>query len=292
MTAGEDVADGGETRPRVAIVGFGRAGGAIALALDRAGCEIAATWSRSRTGRRRANALCGAPVVDRPEQALDTADVVVVAVPDDAIREVADGLAPAVRPGRLVVHTSGSVSVEALSPVRDAGARIGSLHPLQTLPDPERGADALRGAAVAVTCEPEDRPFLSRLASRWGGRPFPLPDEAKTVYHTAAVFASNYVVSLLWAAAQLLEEAGVPRGSALLGPLVRSTVENVAEWGPEAALTGPVARGDLEAVRRHVGALAGRSAPEPLLGAYRALAGLTAAVASRDPEAVREVVEA
>lgn len=276
----------------MAIVGFGRAGGAIALALEEAGYEIGATWSRSRAGRQRAQTLCEAPVLDRPEQTLGTADVAIMAVPDDAIRDVAEGLAGGVRPGQHVVHTSGSMSVEALAPVREAGARTGSLHPLQTLPSPERGADALRGAAVAVTCEPEDRQFLSRLASGWGGRPFPLLDEAKTVYHAAAVFASNYVVSVLWAAAELLEEAGVSQGSALLEPLVRSTVENVAVRGPEGAITGPVARGDLESVRHHVETLAGRSAPEPILGAYRALAELTAAVASGDAERVREAVGA
>lgn len=276
----------------MAIVGFGRAGGAIALALEGAGYEIGATWSRSRAGRRRAHDLCEAPVLDRPEQTLGTADVAIVAVPDDAIRDLAEEVARGVRPGQRVVHTSGSTSVEALAPVREAGGRIGSLHPLQTLPDPERGAHALRAAAVAVTCEPEDRQFLSRLASGWGGRPFSLPDEAKTAYHAAAVFASNYVVAVLWAAAELLEEAGVSHGSALLEPLVRSTVENVVADGPERALTGPVARGDLEAVRRHVDVLAGRSAPEPILGAYRALAELTAAVASRDTRTVREAVGA
>lgn len=279
-------------RPKVAVVGCGRAGGAIGLALQRAGHDIVATWSHSRTGRRRAQRLLGAPVLEDPADVAATGDLVVLSVPDDAIAGIAQRLAEGVRAGALVVHTSGATSIEALAPVREAGGRIGSLHPLQTLPDPERGAEALRGAGVAVTCAPDEREYLSRLVGAWDGRPFPLSDEAKVLYHAAAVFASNAVVACLWASKELLAEAGVDNAGALLAPLVRSTVENVAARGPEDAITGPVARGDLHAVRRHVAALVRRAEPEPVLGAYRALAELTAAVAARDPEAVREALEA
>ena len=277
-------------RPSVAVVGCGRAGGSIALALDRAGYRIAALWSRSRAGRQRAHRLLDAPVLATPADAAHEADVTFVAVPDDAVAGVAAWVAEGVVPGRRVVHTSGSVSVEALAPAREAGARIGSVHPLQTLPDARRGADALVGAAVAVTCDPSDRRSLHRLVSAWGGRPFPLPDESKTLYHAAAVFASNYVVASLWAAAELLERAGVPNGNALLWPLVRQSVENVAARGAERSITGPVARGDAGVVRRHIDALRANGADTgPILEAYRSLALLTASLAGTDDGILDEV---
>jgi predicted short-subunit dehydrogenase-like oxidoreductase (DUF2520 family) len=175
------------------------------------------------------------------------------------------------------VHTSGGVSIEALAPVRKAGGRIGSVHPLQTLPNAQTGAEALRGAAVAVTCSPENRNVLFRLARAWGGRPFLLPDEAKPVYHAAAVFASNYIVTSVWAAMELMRSVGVRDARPALAPLIESTVRNTIERGPNRAITGPVARGDTQAVRRHVQALreADRSSGH-LPEAYRAMARLTA----------------
>lgn len=276
-------------RPRIAIVGCGRAGGSIGLALQRAGYEISGVWSASRAGRQRAAALLDAPVFPEPSDAARTAGMVIVAVPDDHITEIAEAVAPGVRGGVRVAHTSGATSVEALAPVRELGGRIGSLHPLQTLPDPRRGAEALQGAAVAVTCDPGDHAYLSRIASGWGGRPFRLPDEAKVLYHAAAVFASNSVAACLWAAGELLREAGVRGGPALLRPLVEATVDNVSASGPRRALTGPVVRGDLDALRRHVEALDERS-DDVVCDAYRALAKLTAAAVQRDLAAIEEAV--
>jgi predicted short-subunit dehydrogenase-like oxidoreductase (DUF2520 family) len=138
----------------------------------------------------------------------------------------------------------------------------------------------LHGAAVAVTCAPEDRLDFFRLSRAWGGRPFLLPDEAKPRYHAAAVFASNFVVSSVWAATALLRDAGVRDSTAVLAPLLRATVENVVARGPEKAITGPIARGDTKTVRRHVEALA---AAEPeVLDAYRAMARLTAHLVGMD----------
>jgi predicted short-subunit dehydrogenase-like oxidoreductase (DUF2520 family) len=246
-------------RSTVALIGNGRAGGAIRIALQRAGYDVAVLPR-------------GAPHA--------TADVTIVAVPDHAIEGVAADLAPGAA-GRLVVHTSGATSVEALREVRSSGGRVGSLHPLQTLPDAERGAEALRGAPVAVTCEDADRATLHALAAAWGGVPFDLPDEAKPLYHAAAILASNDVVALLAAARELLEHAGVP--PEVHDRLVAATVENVAAVGPKAALTGPVARGDLDVVRSHVEAIKALGADgEPILDAYRALTVLTGRLAGVD----------
>lgn len=269
--------------PTISIVGAGRVGSAIALALTEAGYKVAAAWSRSRGGRQRAHALLGVPVLD-PAEVAAAGQIVFLTVPDDAIAEMAATIAPGVRPKSLVVHTSGGTSIDALQAVRDAGARTGSLHPLQTIPDAKRGAEALNGSAVAVTSpERAQSAPLMRIARAWGGKPFFLPDDAKLVYHAAAVFASNYVVSSVWAATTLFETVGVRNARDLLAPLVRASVENVLQRGGARAITGPVIRGDVDAVRRHVHALrdadpTGRA----IANGYRHLARMTAALANGD----------
>lgn len=262
----------------MSIIGAGRAGRSIGLALREAGFPITAVWSRSRATD---DMFPGSPAAG-PADAARAADVVVVAVPDDAIAGVATEAAAGVRAGALVFHTSGATSVEALAAMRDAGARTASAHPLQTLPDPYRGAAALRGAAVAVTCEPPDRAELFGIVRSWGGEPFELDDGAKTVYHAASVFASNYLVAGLGAAHTLLAIAGVPAG--VLHPLVRASVDNALATGPRAALTGPAARGDVGTIARHLDAMPTVS----MRDAYRAMAVLASELAGSDiAEAVR-----
>jgi predicted short-subunit dehydrogenase-like oxidoreductase (DUF2520 family) len=271
-------------KPTVSIVGAGRVGGAIGLALARAGYTITAAWSRSRAGRQRAHNLLGVPVLE-PADTAAAGDVVFLSVPDDALAGMAEQIAAGVHKGQFVVHTSGGMPVATLAPLEDAGARIGSLHPLQTVPDAQRGAEALQGAAVAVTSDDAERLALMRLARAWGGRPFVLADDAKRVYHAAAVFASNYVVSTVWAATTLFQQIGIRNAGDLLSPLVRATVDNVLQRGGPKSITGPVARGDVELVRRHVDALRQADrADGAIADAYGALARMTASLIGDDVE--------
>lgn len=268
--------------PTVSIVGAGRVGGAIGIALARAGYTVTAAWSRSRAGRQRAHRLLDVPVLDAAEAAA-AGDVVFLSVPDDALGEMTETIGPGVRKGQFVVHTSGGASIDVLDRLRASGVRTGCLHPLQTIADAERGADALDGAAVAVTSENPERLALMRLARAWGGRPFALADEAKRIYHAAAVFASNYVVSSVWAATTLLQSIGIRNAGELLGPLVSNSVENVIARGGAKAITGPVARGDAELVKQHVAALREADPTDhAITDAYRALAKLTASLAGGD----------
>jgi predicted short-subunit dehydrogenase-like oxidoreductase (DUF2520 family) len=270
--------------PTVSIVGAGRVGGAIGIALARAGYTITAAWSQSRSGRSRAHRLLDVPVLE-PADAAAAGDIVFLSVPDDAIAEMAEQLRPAMRKGQFVVHTSGGTSIDVLEPLRENGVRAGCLHPLQTIADAERGVEALQGAAVAVTSESADRPPLMRLARAWGGRPFVLADEAKPIYHSAAVFASNYVVTSIWAATTLFQSIGIRNAGDLLGPLVRNSVENVLTRGGPKAITGPVARGDADLVANHIAALREADPTDhAITDAYRALACLTASLAGGDVE--------
>ncbi|MEX0874685.1 MAG: Rossmann-like and DUF2520 domain-containing protein [Actinomycetota bacterium] len=276
-------------RPTVSIVGCGRVGGAIGLALRAAGYEITAVWSQSRAGRQRAHRLLDAPVLE-PAAVAAAGDVVFLSVSDDAIADMAKQIAPGVRKGKYVVHTSGGVSVSTLQPALRAGAHVGSIHPLQTIPDAVTGAEALRGAAVAVTCEPKDRQALHRIARAWGGQPFVLSDEDKSIYHAAAIFASNYVVSTLWAATELLRSIGIRTPAPLLEPLVRTSVDNFFATGPAKAITGPVVRGDTGVVRRHIADLKKADHPtgDRIRSTYRSLARLTAALAGTDPDVIEK----
>jgi predicted short-subunit dehydrogenase-like oxidoreductase (DUF2520 family) len=265
---------------RIGIVGAGRAGGALARALAAAGWPVVAVASRSpASAARLAGALPDARPVANPQAVADAADLVFLTVPDAAIGPVAASVAW--RPGQAVAHTSGVDSLGSLAPARQAGALVGSLHPLQTFA-PSPAADPLAPFA-GITCALEgDAALLPRLEAvvgALGAQPLCLPAEAKPLYHAAAVVASNYLVTLLHLAAELWGTFGVDERTAVaaLLPLVQGAVDNVAAHGPGRALTGPIARGDAATVAKHLAAIAG-ARPEAL-PPYRALALATLALA-------------
>ncbi len=259
---------------RLTIVGPGRAGGSIGIAARAAGHDVVAVI----TGP---SGSVPAQLADRvavPRELADVAvDLTVLAVRDSDIAPVARRLS-VLRPQTVAtVHLSGFTSVEALRPEPGdllLGA-IGSFHPLQTLPDAETGARSLRGAHVAVTTtDGALESSLRQFAASMGLRPFSLTDAAKPAYHAAAACAANSVVEALALAEDLFRHAGVD--PAVAEPLTRQVVTNVFELGAEAALTGPVARGDLATVLGHVDAAGGVSG-----GTAEQLRLLTAALALR-----------
>jgi predicted short-subunit dehydrogenase-like oxidoreductase (DUF2520 family) len=259
----------GEKAGALALVGPGRAGTAVVTALAAAGWRVAAVAGRApdAPSTEAAAARFGAPALPVADAGRD-ADLVVIATPDAAIGEVATALAPAVRPDALVVHLSGARGVDALGAVP---ARTGALHPLQTLPSAEAGAARLAGAWCAVAGDPQ----VAELARQLGMRPIAVADEDRAAYHAAACIAANHLVALL---AQVEQVAPVPLEAFL--PLIRAAVDNVADFGAAAALTGPVARGDVETVRSHLGALTDADRD-----AYLALARRAYALSGRrDPE--------
>jgi len=181
-----------------------------------------------------------------------------------------------------VVHLAGSVGVDALAPVAEARTDVdlGALHPLQTLPSPEAGAARLPGswAAVAGSVRVPD------LATSLGLVPFTVADADRAAYHAAASVASNHLIALLGQVERIASDARVP--FAAFEPLVRATLDNAFALGPSAALTGPVARGDVDTVVRHLGAV-----DESEHRAYKALAAAAARLVDRDDDqALREVL--
>ena len=248
----------------VGVIGPGRAGVGLALALTRAGYDVRLHGRAAKPVPPPLTLSVGPPLGDRPPAWLPQAGVVILAVRDDAIRPLADTLAraAAVRPEQVVLHLSGVQGQEALGPLVSSRAALGSLHPLQTISDPERAPERLRGAWAAVEGMPRAVDTAERLAHALGMRPFRIASQAKAMYHAGAVFASNYFVVVEAVAQRLLRHAGLSAAEAwqALRPLVEGTLENLIRHDPVAALTGPVARGDEDTIRRHVAALTGDDA--------------------------------
>ncbi len=243
----------------ITLVGPGRAGTAVCLAAKRAGHRIVAVAGRSPESTGPVAELLDASPLKLTEEMPDV-DLLIVAVRDDAIADVAAGIrAPHVD---AAVHLSGLTPVDALAPLERSGAAIGVLHPLQTLPTPEAGADALAGSWIAVSTSDETlRSTLEAFAASLGARPFTIPEAARAVYHAAAATAANGIVSVLAVAASLFDAAGVPFDAAR--PLVDAVVANAFRLGPDVALTGPIVRGDVGTVRAQVAAVS-EHAPEEL----------------------------
>jgi predicted short-subunit dehydrogenase-like oxidoreductase (DUF2520 family) len=242
----------------IGVIGAGRAGRGIAVALARAGHHVTLLSRRTSSPAPAGVSLLVAPdgptkgwVADHP--------ILICAVPDDTIRPLAEQIAGlgAVTNEHVILHLSGALGQEALGPLVPTGAALGSLHPLQTISDPDRAPERLRGAWAAVEGTPRAEETADRLARAVGLRPFRLAPKAKPLYHAAAVFASNYFVVVAAVAQRLLRHAGLSDADAwaALRPLVAGTFENMATADPRAALTGPVARGDAATIVRHLYAL-------------------------------------
>ncbi len=259
---------------RLTIVGPGRAGGSIAIAAARAGHQISGVVSRS--GLTTFGPLVG------PEAPLPESDLLLIAVRDEAISEVAEDLADRAGSIPVAAHLSGFVPLTALRVLADHGLSTGGFHPLQTLPNPERGADALAGAFVGIDGDAFALDVLTHLASSLGMEPFRLDDTIRPAYHAAAAAASNFVLTALATSGDLFDSAGVdPR---VARPLVEQAVANFYEQGA-AALTGPIARADTDTVIGHLEAA--RTVSEEVGRQFRLMAEATAIRAGKSDEVGR-----
>jgi predicted short-subunit dehydrogenase-like oxidoreductase (DUF2520 family) len=189
--------------------------------------------------------------------------LLIIAVPDDEIAKVDQTLAKHLPQMDLagVVHTSGALAGSEFKRLSAAGVPVGSLHPLQTFPH-KGPSPTLKGIYFTVEADEILRPVLFRLVQKMGGLPLELPAEGKSLYHTAAVFASNFLPVLLREARELLVAAGIEEANVrpMLAPLMRTSLENCLNGGEVEALTGPIARGDAATIRRHLEVL-GQTSP-------------------------------
>ena len=256
--------------PWVGIVGAGAVGTALGVALSRAGWPVAGVAARNPGRRARfASLVPGARGFAEATALLDEAELIVLAVPDDAIAEVVRSIR--LHSGQALVHTSGLLGAEVLAPAMAAGTQIGSFHPLVAFADTERAVAALRGATVAVEGDDHLVALLAEMAEAIGATAVRLAPGSKPAYHAAAVLSAGGVVALLDAVARLGAVAGLDERAslAIYLPLVRQTLDNAAALGIRDALTGPFTRGDAGTLDTHLAAL--RAHAPDVLDLYRAL---------------------
>lgn len=246
------------TPESIALIGCGKAGLSVTLALKAAGWSVAGCASRSHESSMRGAQWLTCPVRDLPKE-LAPGVPLLLAVPEDVLAEVDGRVAREDRhlDGRVVLHLSGALPARALECCRTGGARVGSFHPIMTLPEPLTGARRLRQATFALEGRPEAMAVMKTMAQAISGRFFPLSPKGKTLYHAACVSASNYVVALVAESQDLLLLAGADPNLALpaFEALLQGTVENIYASGPIQAMTGPFERGDASTVAAHLHAL-------------------------------------
>jgi predicted short-subunit dehydrogenase-like oxidoreductase (DUF2520 family) len=249
----------GAPRPSLAIIGAGRAGSALAIAAHEAGYVVAAVASRRGEVARALADTVGAQALPTPLAAVASADLTLLAVPDGAITSVAAAIAASgmTLRGRGVVHLGARFGPGMIASLRTAGAEVGVLHPLQALAGPE-SASLLDGSFFRVDAFGRLRARLLTFVTALGARPLEVDPAQAPLYHAAAVLAGNAPLALLAEATRLLEAAGVSRADAheALAALLEGAARNARRGGPAAALTGPVARGDSDAITAHLEALA------------------------------------
>lgn len=267
---------------RVAIIGPGRVGGALALGLHRAGHQVTTVAGRAPTSESLAAFTRLVPTARSVEvaKAPKGVDLVVVTTPDDLVAHVVGLAAQAdtISPGQRWVHTSGGHGLEALRVARAAGARVAACHPAMTIPDPVSGVDRLPGTSWAVTADHDDRHWATQLVRDLGGRPRRVKQKDRALYHTGLSIGANGAAAVVTLARDLLLGAGVADPGEFLGPLTAAAVEGAAHQGVD-ALTGPIRRGDASTVRRHLEELR-TSFPEGV-HAYLSLADLLVSQAAR-----------
>jgi predicted short-subunit dehydrogenase-like oxidoreductase (DUF2520 family) len=253
-----------ERKRAVALIGPGRAGTTIALGLLAQGWTVTAVAGRAPDAA--TTTAAASSLASRPARLSDVASgaaLVIVATPDRAIEPTLLAAEPAIESGALVIHLAGARGLDVFEDLsaKRADVRVGALHPLQSFPTTTAGLERLAGSWASVAGDPE----VTEIARALGLRPFELADSDRTRYHAAAVVASNHLVALLGQVERLAASCNVPFEA--FAPLAISSLENAFGLGPDVALTGPVARGDLGTVADHLRAL------DPAeRDAYRALA--------------------
>jgi predicted short-subunit dehydrogenase-like oxidoreductase (DUF2520 family) len=254
---------------RAGVIGVGRAGAALGAALDRAGHGVVAAHAVSDRSVERARTMLPDAELVSIEEVVRRCDLVLLAVPDDALPALADNLR--FTPGQFVVHCSGRYGVGVLASAAAAGALPLALHPAMTLTGTSLDLERLSGAPFGVTAPEKLRMAAEALVVEMGGDPVWIPEQARVAYHAALAHSANHLITLVGSAMELLDRAGVERPARLLAPLLHASLDNALRMGYH-ALTGPVVRGDAQTVVAHLQAL-----DDPQIrAAYVAMARLTA----------------
>ncbi len=263
---------------KLGFIGAGTVGTALAARLSQSGYPVVAVASRSQASAQKLSDAVGyCPIFDSNQAAADHAELIFITTPDDAIAPVVKEIQW--HPGQNVVHCSGADSVAILEPAKQAGAQVGALHPLQTFASVEQAIENMPGSTFALEAEEPLLAALKEMAEALGGNSVVLKASDKVLYHASAVIACNYLVTLVKIASDLWTSFGVPpqKATQALLPLLRGTLHNIETIGIPQCLTGPIARGDIGTINKHLNALS-QTAPQ-LLPSYRELGLQTVPIA-------------
>jgi predicted short-subunit dehydrogenase-like oxidoreductase (DUF2520 family) len=268
----------GENTPAIGFIGAGTTGTALAVRLAQHGYPVTAVASRSLTSAEKLAArISGCKVYNGAQEVADVAQLIFITTPDDTISRVAAEVQW--HEGQKVIHCSGAHSVDILEPAKRRGANTGCFHPLQTFASVDQAIDNIPSSTFAIEAEEPLASLLKEMATALEGDWVILKAGGKVLYHAAAVIACNYLVTLVKLATDLWRTFEVPPAQATkaLMPLLRGTLSNIENVGLPNCLTGPIARGDLGTISRHLESLS-KQAPS-LLGIYKELGRQTVPIA-------------
>ena len=271
--------------PTIAIIGPGKVGTSLGILAARAGYPVVAVGGHHKETAAEAARRIGKNV--RPcstAEAAKSAEIVFLTLPDDAIENVCTELAQKNQftKGSIVVHCSGALSSDILSPARQyCKCSVASMHPMQTFPTIDAAINLMSGTYCFYEGDENAIAVIENFAADIGLKPVPISSSSKTLYHAAAVTACNYFAALMDSAIALAEKAGIdPKtASSALEPLVAATLKNITEMGTANSLTGPIARGDLKTIKTHLQQLP--SSPAHLASVYRTMGLYTVEMALR-----------
>ena len=263
---------------KLGFIGAGTVGTALSVRLSSKGYQVIAVSSRSQTSARKlAQAVSGCHAFNNNQDVADTAELIFITTPDDTIASVASEIQW--HRGQSVVHCSGALSTDILESAKKLGAQVGAFHPLQTFASVKQAIENIPGSTFAVEAEEPLLSTLKDIATALDGHWIELKANDKVVYHAAAVIACNYLVTLVKLATDLWQSFNIPQSQATqaLLPLIRGTIHNIDTVGIPQCLTGPIARGDIETIKKHLDAL--QKVAPALLSTYQELGLQTIPVA-------------
>lgn len=266
---------------RVGIIGTGIVGSAVALLLRQNGYTISRVCSRTGSSAATLAARLNCTCVDEPEKVLAEADIVFLTTPDRELAGLANRLAGSAQlaGNQVFFHMSGALPAEVLAPLKEKGAAVGSVHPLQSFADIENAVANIPGSFFAIQGDHRATEIAFEMVCDLEGRPFMMKTEDKPLYHLGACIASNYLVGLLHFAVKIYGQIGMSAEEAVraLMPLINGTLANIEKLGPVKSLTGPVSRGDTGTIEKHLEAM--ESLDPRLTNLYKTLGRYTTAVA-------------
>ena len=243
-------------RDSIAIIGLGKVGVALGFLLRSAGYEIAAVSDVSPESLIGGVEFTGGTAFPDASEAANEADIIFITTWDDAIETTCEEISQkgAIRPGDKVVHVSGAGGLDILDSARKCGAYVASIHPLQSFADTKSAIENLPGSTFGITANDEIYDWAVEIVTALGGTHFSVAEEDKPLHHAAACMASNYLVTLMSIVEEIYQSLGLKDDRAMKAfwPLVKGTIKNIENKGIAPSLTGPIARGDIGTVKKHL----------------------------------------